>query len=130
MGNTTSLTLEERAASDAKHAQVLMMKESLLKKVEEHEERLHGMEKTGDPHLAVFKDEMMKTVDEHMDEHVKMDAEQEQLAQFKEELMEKVHEHMNELHLAEDKAQQVAKFKQEMAQKVEAHMKHVGLTAQ
>ena len=54
-----------------------------------------------------------------------MEKEQEQLAVFKNELMEKVHEHMDEIERAEDKAKDVAKFKEEMLQKVDAHVQAV-----
>ena len=129
MGSTTSkehLSPEEKAAAEAKHAQVGVMKQSLMKKVEEHEDRLKEMKGgAGDPHLATFKTEMLAVVDEHMEEYAKMEKEQEQLAVFKKELMEKVHEHMDEINQAEAKAADVAKFKDEMIQKVDAHVKAV-----
>lgn len=48
---------EGHAAEEAKHAQMVVLKDALLKKVEEHEERLHNMERHKDPHLDVFKKE-------------------------------------------------------------------------
>ena len=91
MGNTSSeLSAEDKAAADAKHAQVRLIKSALLKKVEDHEERLHAMEVHGDPHLGVFREELMNEVDQHLKEHATMEEEQKQLAQFKEDLVGKI----------------------------------------
>ena len=115
MGNTSSeLSAKEKAAADAKHAQVRLIKSALLKKVEDHEERLHAMEVHGDPHLGVFREELMNEVDQHLKEHATMEEEQKQLAQFKEELMAKVEEHTKEIHQAEDKAKGKASKQEEI----------------
>ena len=115
MGNTSSeLSAEDKAAADAKHAQVILIKSALLKKVEDHEERLHAMEVHGDPHLGVFREELMNEVDQHLKEHATMEEEQKQLAQFKEELMAKVEEHTKEIHQAEDKAKGKASKQEEI----------------
>ena len=137
MGTTQSaeLTPEDRAKWEAKQAQVSVLKEQLVRKVEEHRERLQGHREDVDgggnnsntrDHLHVFRDELMATVSEHTREMADMEAEHEQLKKFKSELLEKVGEHLNEIHEAEDKAKIVATFKDEMLAKVDEHYAAVG----
>ena len=133
MGTTQSaeLTPEDRAKWEAKQAQVSVLKDQLVRKVEEHQERLqghHGDDSNNNArdHLDVFRDELMATVSEHTREMADMEAEHEQLKKFKSELLEKVGEHLNEIHEAEDKAKIVATFKDEMLAKVDEHYAAVG----